>query len=250
LWNILPLFKELNIRVLSKITGDSTYNEITYAHHAKCSVVICSQALLSLARKLKTVYNIPFIQGSFYSMRETKETLLSIADLLDDKQLKKDVLRLTCEKEKETLKRLMPYKNYFKGKKAFIYSGGVKSWSFVYLLEELGFEVVGTSIRKSTDNDIERLENYFLGKNKILIGQESGSKILDLMEKYNIDILLAGGRNKYNSVKGKIPFIDINQEREHAYSGYEGIIRLAKDIYNEICCPVFKIARGEKKWVS
>ncbi|MDY6821613.1 MAG: nitrogenase component 1, partial [Deferribacterota bacterium] len=56
LWNILPLFKELNIRVLSKITGDSTYNEITYAHHAKCSVVICSQALLSLARKLKTVY--------------------------------------------------------------------------------------------------------------------------------------------------------------------------------------------------
>ena len=80
IWNIMPLFHELGIRVLSKITGDSTFDELTYAHYAKCSVVICSQALLSLARKLKEQFNIPYIQGSFYSMKEIKNTLLNIAD--------------------------------------------------------------------------------------------------------------------------------------------------------------------------
>jgi nitrogenase molybdenum-cofactor synthesis protein NifE len=244
IWNIMPLFHELGIRVLSKITGDSTFDELTYAHYAKCSVVICSQALLSLARKLKEQFNIPYIQGSFYSMKEIKNTLLNIADALQDEPLRKDILELTKRKEAETYKKFAPYAEKLKDKKVFIYSGGVKSWSFVYLLEELGLEVIGTSTRKSTDEDIEHLKAYFEGKQKILMEQGDGIKILELMQQYNADLLLAGGRNRYTSIKGKYPFVDINQERLHAYSGYEGLIRLAKDIYNEFSCPVFRIARG------
>jgi nitrogenase molybdenum-cofactor synthesis protein NifE len=177
-------------------------------------------------------------------MKEIKKTLLNIADELQDKPLRKDILDLTKRKEVETYKKIVPYAEKLKDKKVFIYSGGVKSWSFVYLLEELGLEVIGTSTRKSTDEDIEHFKGYFEGKQKILMEQGDGIKILELMQKHNADLLLAGGRNRYTSIKGMYPFVDINQERLHAYSGYKGIIRLTKDIYNEFSSPVFKIARG------
>lgn len=44
------------------------------------------------------------------------------------------------------------------------------------------------------------------------------------------DMLIAGGRNQYTALKARIPFLDINQERHHAYAGYEGIVALAREI--------------------
>jgi nitrogenase molybdenum-iron protein alpha/beta subunit len=32
----------------------------------------------------------------------------------------------------------------------------------------------------------------------------------------------------YTAWKARLPFLDINQEREHAYAGYQGIITLAR----------------------
>lgn len=244
LWNITPLLAELGIKVISKITGDANFDEITYAHYAKCSVVICSKALVALARKLEEKFGIPFIEGSFYSMKEVKSTLENIAITLKDEKLLNNVKKLVDEKERQTKKNIAHYIRDFRGKKVFIFSGGVKSWSFVYLLEELGFDVLGTSVRKSTDSDIEKLKLHFEGKQKVLMENGDGSKILEIMNKNNVAILLAGGRNRYTAIKGKYPFVDINQERIHAYSGYEGVTQLAKDIHSTLNCPVFRIARG------
>jgi nitrogenase molybdenum-cofactor synthesis protein NifE len=45
LWFVEPLLAKAGFRVLSKITGDSTFEEITWAHRAKLNVVVCSRAL-------------------------------------------------------------------------------------------------------------------------------------------------------------------------------------------------------------
>ena len=37
-------------------------------------------------------------------------------------------------------------------------TGGVKSWSVVAALQEGGMEIVGTSVKKSTKEDIERIK--------------------------------------------------------------------------------------------
>jgi nitrogenase molybdenum-cofactor synthesis protein NifE len=44
LWLVEPLLARAGIRILSKITGDSTFEEITWAHQAKLNVVVCSRA--------------------------------------------------------------------------------------------------------------------------------------------------------------------------------------------------------------
>lgn len=40
--------------------------------------------------------------------------------------------------------------------------------------------------------------------------------------RYQADLMIAGGRNMYTAYKARLPFLDINQEREHAFAGYKG----------------------------
>ncbi|MCX7737830.1 MAG: hypothetical protein N2Z80_00210 [Hydrogenothermaceae bacterium] len=98
----VQVFKKLGIRILSSISGDSTFREITYAHRAKLNVVICSKALVSLAEAMEERYNIPYLEGSFYGIQEITKTLRTIADYLDDEALKERVYTCTEMKERET----------------------------------------------------------------------------------------------------------------------------------------------------
>ncbi|MCX7760419.1 MAG: nitrogenase iron-molybdenum cofactor biosynthesis protein NifE [Hydrogenothermaceae bacterium] len=243
LWQVMPAFKDLGIRILSSISGDSTYREITYAHRSKLNVVVCSKALVSLAEEMKQKYGIPFIEGSFYGIRETSKTLISIAKAFGDKGLLEKTLKYTREREKETRERLKQYIPLLKGKKVFLYTGGVKSWSMVYMLEELGMEVIGTSIRKSTKKDIEKLKHEFEKKQKILLEKGGAKDILRIMKEEKGDILLAGGRNMYTAIKGKYPFLDVNQERVYPYAGYSGIVEMAKHLVNTLYSPVWKYVK-------
>lgn len=248
LWQVEPLFNELGITLQSKITGNATYDEICHAHRSKLSVVICSQALMTLARMLDEKYQVPFMQGSFYGMRETRKTLTAIAEKLGSDILKKKVDELCNRKEKETYEALAPYLPRLKGKKVLVYTGGVKSWSVLQQLEELGMEVVKSSTRKSTDEDVARILDYFNGDQDGLMPKGDGKMILNLMKQYGADLLLAGGRNMYNAMKAKVPFVDVNQERLFAYAGYEGSIELAKHIVYTLESPVFEVTTRPAPW--
>ncbi|NJO56485.1 MAG: nitrogenase iron-molybdenum cofactor biosynthesis protein NifE, partial [Rhodospirillales bacterium] len=79
---VRPLFQQLGIRVLASITGDARYHDVCAAHRAKVSMVVCSQALVSLARKMESRFGIPFFEGSFYGVGGTSESLMTLARML------------------------------------------------------------------------------------------------------------------------------------------------------------------------
>jgi nitrogenase molybdenum-cofactor synthesis protein NifE len=79
LWLVEPILKEAGIRVLSRVTGDSTFEEITYAHRAKLNVVVCSRALINIAREMKRRYGIPYIEVSFFGKTEMSKAMRLIA---------------------------------------------------------------------------------------------------------------------------------------------------------------------------
>ena len=54
------------------------------------------------------------------------------------------------------------------GKRALIFSGGVKSWSIISALRDLGMDVVATGVRKSTEDDKERIRDL-LGEDAHMI---------------------------------------------------------------------------------
>lgn len=244
--DIMPLFKKAGMHVMSKITGDSTFREITYAHRAKANLLVCGRALINVARGMEEKYSIPFAEASFYGMKNTGAALLSSAELLGNREIIENTRMLLKEEEKKAFEALKPYLKLLKGKKAVVYTGGVKSWSFISALSDLGIEVSACGAKKSSLSDIKKIKEL-IGGEKILKDVSPGN-LLSAISSTGAHILIAGGRNQYLAYKERIPFLDVNQERCTPYAGYNGLINLAKDIVKTLNSPVWEIARKGEPW--
>ena len=244
LFLIKKALKSIGINVLSTITGDSTIEEIMYSHKAELNVVICSKALVYLARKMKEKFGIPYIEESFFGMTSTNKAIKDIVNAIGNMELikkTKDYIKIMTKKTEE---KTYEYKKFLTGKKVLLYTGGVKSWSMISALNDLGLKVIATGIKKSTDEDKLRIIKEF-NKNGNIIMLDNGNPInlIKIARENNADIILAGGRNQYTAIKSLIPFLDVNQERLQPYVSYEGIECMAKLIYSEIKSPLFKLLK-------
>ena len=138
-----------------------------------------------------------------------------------------------------------------RGKKAVLYTGGVKSWSFISALRDLGIEVVAVGTKKSTIEDEEKMKTI-LGPDAPLVEDVTPKNLLKLLKERNADMLIAGGRNQYLAIKEGYPFVDVNQERHTAYAGYAGLVNLAEQIANSMRFyergrgPVCRVQEAEK----
>lgn len=247
MWGVLPLFEKLGIRVLSKITGDARYEEICYAHRAKLNVMICSRALLNMARKMEERYGIPYIEESFYGIDDINHCLRNIATKLGDADLLPRVENLIASETAALDINLAPYRHRLKGKRVILYTGGVKSWSIISAAKDLGIEVVATSTRKSTEEDKAKIKKL-LGNDGIMLEKGNAQELLNLVKDTKADMLIAGGRNQYTALKARIPFLDINQERHHPYAGYVGMLEMARELDAALYSPVWSQVRKSAPW--
>jgi nitrogenase molybdenum-cofactor synthesis protein NifE len=247
LWNVLPLFEKLGIRVLAKITGDARYREVCTAHRAKLNVMICSKALINVARKLEERYGIPYIEESFYGVEDINRCLRHIAEKIGDDDLKLRVEQLIAEETEKLNLALIPYRDRLKGKRVVLYTGGVKSWSIISAAKDLGMEVVATSTKKSTEEDKAKIRTL-LGQDGIMMEKGNAQELLRVIAETKADMLIAGGRNQYTALKARIPFLDINQERHHPYAGYAGMIEMARELEEALYSPIWAQIRKPAPW--
>lgn len=247
LWGVLPLFEKLGIRVLSKITGDARFQEVTYAHRAKLNVMICSKALINMAHKMQERYGIPYIEESFYGVEDMNRCLRSIAEQLGDADLQARVEALIVEETAKLNQQLAPYRERLQGKRVVIYTGGVKSWSIISAAQDLGITVVATSSKKSTEADKAKIKDL-LGKDGVMLEKGGAPELLKVIAKTKADLLIAGGRNQYTALKARIPFLHVNQERHNPYSGYGGLVEMAKELDEALHNPVWEEVRRRAPW--
>ena len=157
LWQGRPLLDELGIRILACISGDAKYREVAQSHRARAAMMVCSKAMINVTRKMEERYGIPFFEGSFYGIGDMSESLREIARLLiergADAELMARTEALIAREEARAWAAIAPYKASLAGKRVLLVTGGVKSWSVVAALQEIGMEVVGTSTKKSTAED-------------------------------------------------------------------------------------------------
>ncbi len=126
-----------------------------------------------------------------------------------------------AREEKLAWDEIMSYLPRLKGKKVLLITGGVKSWSVVAALQEVGMEIVGTSVKKSTKEDKERIKEL-MGEDAHAFDDMSPREMYKMLKDARADIMLSGGRSQFIALKANMPWLDINQERHHAYSGYQG----------------------------
>jgi nitrogenase molybdenum-cofactor synthesis protein NifE len=248
-WHVAPLFDELGLRILCALSGDTRYREVQTMHRAEASMVVCAKALLNVARKLETDFKVPFFEGSFYGVADTSQALRDFARLLKDADLWARTEALIAREEAKIRNALEPWRERLRGKRVLLYTGGVKSWSIVSALQDLGMDVVATGTNKSTEEDKARIREL-MGEGAKMITDGSPKALLGAYKEYKADILIAGGRNLYTALKARIPFLDINQEREFGYEGYTGMLELVRQLALTIESPVWPAVRKPAPWAK
>ena len=251
LWQVKPLLDEMGVRILSCISGDAKYREVAYSHRAKAAMMVCSKAMINIARKMEERYEIPFFEGSFYGISDMSDSLRQIAKLLVGKGAPEDLLARTeqiIEREETRFwQRMEPYKARLRDVKVLLITGGVKSWSVVAALQEVGMEIVGTSVKKSTLEDKQRIKEL-MGEDAHMIEDMTPREMYKMLKDAQADIMLSGGRSQFVALKAKMPWLDINQERHHAYAGYAGMVKLVEEIDNSLSNPVWEQVRKPAPW--
>ena len=251
LWQVKPLFERLGIRVLSCISGDAKYKEVAWAHRARATMMVCSKAMINITRKLEERYGIPYFEGSFYGISDMSESLRQTAQLLVRQGAPDDLLgrteALIAEEEAKAWKKLERYRERLAGRKVLLITGGVKSWSVVSALQEVGMEIVGTSVKKSTLEDKERIKEL-MGEDAHMIDDMSPREMYTMLKDAKAEIMLSGGRSQFVALKAKMPWLDINQERHHAYAGYDGMVALVHEIDKALYNPIWEQVRKPAPW--
>ena len=246
-WQVAPLFDELGLRILCSLSGDSRFAEIQSMHRAEANMVVCAKALLNVARKLQENYGTPYFEGSFYGVQDMSNALRDFARLIGDADLIARTEAVIAREEAQANAALAPWRERLQGKRVLLYTGGVKSWSIVSALQDLGMTVVATGTKKSTEEDKARIREL-MGEDARMIDDGSPKVLLSTYKETRADILIAGGRNLYTALKARIPFLDINQEREFAYAGYAGMVELARQLALSIESPVWPAVRKPAPW--
>ncbi len=251
LWQVKPLLDEMGVRVLSCISGDAKYREVAYSHRAKAAMMVCSKAMINIARKMDERYQIPFFEGSFYGITDMSDSLRNIARLLVEKGADAELLEHTeaiiRREEAAFWQRMEPYKDRLKGVKVLLITGGVKSWSVVSALQEVGMEIVGTSVKKSTLEDKQKIKEL-MGEDAHMIDDMTPRELYKMLKDAQAEIMLSGGRSQFIALKAKMPWLDINQERHHAYAGYDGMVMLVREIDKALYNPIWEQVRKPAPW--
>ena len=247
LWHVLPLLDELGLRVLCTLSGDARFREVQTMHRAEVNMMVCSKAMINVARKLNEKFGTAWFEGSFYGVTDVSTALRDFARLIKDDDLTARTEVLIAREEARIDAALEPWRKRLQGKRVLLNTGGVKSWSIISALQDLGMQVVATGTSKSTEEDKARIREL-MGQDAMMIEDGNPRALIDIVRNNNVDILIAGGRSMYTALKARIPFLDINQERDFGYEGYTGMIELARQLALTIESPVWEKVRRASPW--
>ncbi|HLN23290.1 MAG TPA: nitrogenase iron-molybdenum cofactor biosynthesis protein NifE [Patescibacteria group bacterium] len=248
-WNVAPLFDELGLRILCTLSGDSRFREVQTMHRAEANMVVCSKAMLSVARALYDSHGTPFFEGSFYGVEDTSAALRGFARLLNDPDLTARTEALIVREEAKVDAALASAREKLRGKRVLIFTGGYKSWSIVSAMQDLGMVVVATGTEKSTEEDKARIL-ALMGPEARMIADNDQTALLKTFDECNADILIAGDRYIYPTLKSRLPFLDIDHVRDIGYAGYVGMVELAQRLACSIRNPVWRQVMQPSPWAA
>ncbi|AKU10598.1 nitrogenase molybdenum-iron cofactor biosynthesis protein [Azoarcus sp. CIB] len=117
----------------------------------------------------------------------------------------------------------------------------------VAALQEVGMEIVGTSMRKSTQSDRAKVVEI-MGTDAHMFDELPPREMYRMLKESQADVMLSGGRSQFVALKAKTPWVEINQERHHAYAGYDGVVNLVAEIDKALYNPIWSQVRQPAPW--
>jgi len=87
-----------------------------------------------------------------------------------------------------------------------------------------------------------------MGEQTRTIADNDQTALLAAFRDYRADIMVAGDRYIYSTLKSRLPFLDIDHVRDIGYAGYVGSVELARQLVAALESPVWERVRRPPPW--
>ncbi|TCT15306.1 Mo-nitrogenase MoFe protein subunit NifD precursor [Natranaerovirga pectinivora] len=141
-WEISRILNKVGYKVVTTMTGNSTYEEIARAHQADLNLVQCHRSINYIAEMIEIKYGAPWMKVNFIGVESMSTTLRHIAKYFGDEDLMAKTEEVIAEETEELLQEMATYKEKCEGKTAVLFVGGSRAHHYQGLLKEMGIETI------------------------------------------------------------------------------------------------------------
>ena len=239
-WIIKKYLKQVGIDINVAFTGDASYKTLKTATRASLNIVQCAGSMIYLAKQMKELYDIPYLNISFLGIEDTSESLFKIARFFNDREMMRRTEAL-IENESAKIKPVINrYREKLVGKKAAIYvGGGFKAISLIKQFREIGIDVVMIGTQTGRQEEYDTI-NDLVDEGTVILDDANPAELERFMIEKGAHLLVGGVKERPLAYKLGIAFIDHNHDRKHPLSGYVGAVNFAREVYSTVCSPVWQ----------
>jgi len=243
IWVVNNYFKEIGLNMITGVTGDSTVEKLRKARNASFNIVQCAGSSIYLAERMKEKFGIPYEKVSFFGIQDTVSSLIKLAELSGDEEVKKKTEKLIRIMVAEVEPVLEKYRKKCRGKKVAIYvGGGFKAVSLIKQLSELGMKTVMVGTQTGRKQEYETIREL-VEEGTVILDDTNPSELEKFMKEKEADLLVGGVKERPLAYKLGMAFIDHNHERKHPLIGFEGAVNFAREVDLTLNSPVWEFVR-------
>jgi nitrogenase molybdenum-cofactor synthesis protein NifE len=245
IWIIEGYLRKIGIEVISRITGDSTCEQLMEAPGATLNIVECAGSMAYLSRRMEEKFGIPSIRVRFIGFEDIRNSLVQIADFIGGATLAAKALRFADEEQARIEPIIEKHKKNLIGKTAAVCVGGTyKAIALIRQLKELGVKPVIIGTQHGSAEDYKTIHEFSV-EGSVILNDTSPTEIEKYVKEKKPDIFVGNVKERTLSLKMGVPFVDFNHDRKYPLTTYEGMINFAKELSLTANSPVWKWARTD-----
>lgn len=231
-------FHRMGIQILATFTGNGRFDDLRCLHKAQLNVLECARSAEYICDELRARYGIPRMDIDGFGFEATADSLMKIGHFFGIADKAKEIIEEEYARWKPELDW---YAARLQGVKMCLWPGGSKLWHWSYMLQkEMGINVVSVYTKFGHQGDMEKGVSR-CAPGTLAIDDPNELESVEAMYELKPDLIMTGKRPGEVAKKIRIPYLNVHGYHNGPYKGFEGWVRLARDIYNCVYSPAHRL---------
>jgi len=231
-------FHRMGIQILATFTGNGRFDDLRCLHKAQLNVLECARSAEYICDELRVRYGIPRMDIDGFGFEATADSLMKIAHFFGLEDKAQEIIDAEYARWKPELDW---YAARLQGVKMCLWPGGSKLWHWSHMLhKEMGIDVVSVYTKFGHQGDMEKGVSR-CEPGVLAIDDPNELETVEAMYELKPDLIMTGKRPGEVAKKIRIPYLNVHGYHNGPYKGFEGWVRLARDIYNCVYSPAQRL---------
>jgi len=231
-------FLRMGIQILATFTGNGRFDDLRCIHKAQLNVLECARSAEYICDELRVRYGIPRMDIDGFGFEATADSLRKIGYFfgIEDK-----AEQIIAEEYARWKPELDWYAARLQGVRMCLWPGGSKLWHWSHMLKaEMGINVVSVYTKFGHQGDMEKGVSR-CEPGTLAIDDPNELESVEAMYELKPDLIMTGKRPGEVAKKIRVPYLNVHGYHNGPYKGFEGWVRLARDIYNCVYSPAHSL---------